>query len=129
MCLWKKYSMLNEFLDYNLDNRGNLPYIHEKINGKWLAHTEGDMTRTVRRFARYIEKIGLKNSHIALFGRNSFNWSAVYFTTIAYSGIAFPIDKQYKSRDLKNLLLFRRLFPACHYHRKRGQYRRIKEYF
>lgn len=48
---------------------------------------------------------GMKNTHIAVIGENSYEWLLVYFATVNGGNVSIPLDKELSTEEIKALLI------------------------
>lgn len=92
-----------------------IDYIRDSIIGNWDIEALGDYqgkNYSYREIAIRIEKIqmlfreaGIKEGDkVALLGKNSAHWCAVYLATVTYGAVTVPILSDFKRDDLMNIL-------------------------
>ncbi|PAB60541.1 AMP-binding protein [Anaeromicrobium sediminis] len=105
---------------YEVDNISNLKELIENASLKYSNKTafeyriKGNKTKKVsyRELKEHIDSLGtafysmgLKDSHIAVIGENSYEWIVTYFATVNGSNVIVPIDKDLSAQDIKNTLI------------------------
>ena len=78
--------------------------IYEKINGSYIGKSFGEFYTDVRSLTEKLLDMGLRNKNIMLYGKNSYNWMVVYMAVIAYVGVIVPVDKEWKTNDIDNII-------------------------
>lgn len=58
----------------------------------------------VKYLATYLCSIGLEGKHIAIVGKNSYNWALSYLAVCCGVGVCVPVDKELKMPETKNIL-------------------------
>ncbi len=64
-------------------------------------HSFNDVKKDVEAFGTYLYSVGLKNTHIALVGENSYAWIIAYLAVINSSNVIVPVDKEQEPDDVK----------------------------
>ncbi|MCL2049480.1 MAG: AMP-binding protein [Defluviitaleaceae bacterium] len=78
--------------------------VYEKIDGRYVGRTFAELYSDVWALSEKLLDMGLENKSIMLYGKNSYNWLVVYLAVITYVGVIVPIDKEWKARDIENVL-------------------------
>jgi len=52
----------------------------------------------------YLHSVGLKDSHVALVGENSYEWIVAYFAVVCGGNVIVPVDKELKTPDICELI-------------------------
>lgn len=60
---------------------------------------------TVNFIGTDLRKRGLTSSHIAIVGKNSYEWLTAYLTVLKSAGVVVPIDKELPFKDIENILV------------------------
>lgn len=84
-------------------------YISEKSEDGWNPHSFGDFIRDVRKCAHWLAAEGLKDQNIGIYGVNSYQWMVLDVSIMGYVGVSFPLDPQYRTDELRNILSASRL--------------------
>lgn len=69
------------------------------IKNEKITVTYAQFKKDVFELGSYFYTIGLKNSKIALYGENSYEWIVTYFAATVGSNIIVPIDKELKTAE------------------------------
>lgn len=73
---------------------------------KGKTHTFSGFALDVKAAARFLcNRVG-RDSTIAIYAENSYEWTVLYTAMLAYTGVCMPIDKEWVGHDLKNTLGF-----------------------
>ncbi|MBQ8966885.1 AMP-binding protein [Ruminococcus sp.] len=76
------------------------------ITYKNTTHTFKDLAKDVKAAAGYLcDRLG-RNSTVAIYAENSYEWTVIYLAMTAYVGTFMPIDKEWVEHDLRNTLSF-----------------------
>jgi len=78
--------------------------IYEKTNSRYAGKTFGEFYGDVRSLSKKLINMGLQGKRVMLYGRNSYNWMVTFLAMSAYVGVVVPIDKAWRSNDIKNVL-------------------------
>lgn len=87
---------IRQLLDEALAARADQPYIHT-INE---VHTFGETVMRVRAAAALLLGLGLKDSHIAICGANSYAWMLADLAVMGYVGVTVALDRNLKADDI-----------------------------
>ncbi|PAB60545.1 AMP-dependent synthetase/ligase [Anaeromicrobium sediminis] len=105
---------------YKVDHISNLKELIENASLKYSNKTafeyriKGNNTKkvTYNQLKEHINSLGtafysmgLKDSHIAVIGENSYEWIVTYFATVNGSNVIVPIDKDLSAQEIKNNLI------------------------
>lgn len=60
---------------------------------------------TVNYIGTSLRAIELTSSHVAILGKNSYEWLTAYLTMLKSSGVVVPIDKELPFKDISNILV------------------------
>ncbi|MCT4592797.1 MAG: AMP-binding protein [Anaeromicrobium sp.] len=105
---------------YEVDHISDLKELIENASSKYSSKTafeyriKGNKTKkvTYEELKEHIDSLGtafysmgLRDSHIAVIGENSYEWIVTYFATVNGSNVIVPIDKDLGVEDIKNTLI------------------------
>lgn len=68
---------------------------------KEIRHSFKDVQADVNALGTYLYSIGLKDTHIALVGENSYEWIIAYLAVINGGNVIVPVDKEQTPEDVK----------------------------
>ncbi len=77
---------------------------HYMQNKTEIKKSFSELKKDVEAFGTYLYSLGLKNSHIALIGDNSYEWIVAYFAIVNSGSVVVPLDKQLPVEDVAKLL-------------------------
>lgn len=66
-----------------------------------IRHSFNDVQSDVLALGTYLHSIGLKNTHIALIGENSYEWIVCYLAVICGGNVIVPVDKEQTPEDVQ----------------------------
>lgn len=73
------------------------------IGGKKIRKSFNRLKDDIFAFGSYLYTKGVKNSRIALYAENSYEWIVTYFATVISSNIIIPLDKELKPSEAATL--------------------------
>ncbi|MDD2955634.1 MAG: AMP-binding protein [Oscillospiraceae bacterium] len=83
---------------------GDGEYIAEKTASGWNWHGFAGFAADARRCARWLRERGFGGKKIALYGKNCYGWMVLDIAVMGYAGVCFPVDAQYREREVRNIL-------------------------
>lgn len=93
-----------ELLSYCDEKYGSAPaFIYEKKKSE-VTVLYSEFKEQVEALGTYLYKKGFTDSHIAVFGENSFNWILTHFAVTTGKNVIVPIDKELEADDIEYLL-------------------------
>ena len=77
------------------------------IEGKDIKEiTNSSFRQNIDELGTYCYYNGLKNSHIAVIGENSYEWILTYFATVIGNNVIVPVDRDLPCDSIINVLKF-----------------------
>lgn len=97
---------LFDLLKMNYETRKDREYVYTKIDGVYSPITFGELIESAIYLGRALNKKGLKNKRIIVYGENSVEWMIADLATMGFVGVNIGIDKEWKYSDVRNTLSF-----------------------
>ena len=86
----------------------NIAYVTKIKNDnkiKYINHTYKELLNDINCFGSGLYKLGLKNSRIAVCGRNRYEWVVSHISNLFGSIVSVPIDKELQFNELEESLV------------------------
>ncbi|MDE5885684.1 MAG: AMP-binding protein [Oscillospiraceae bacterium] len=93
---------IQKLLKRNWELFGEDPYLYEKIDGSYAAHTHREFIRDVYRFAGYLQAQGLMHKKVAVFAKNSYAYMVADMAIMGFVGICATLSKSWGLYDVGN---------------------------
>ena len=92
-----------------------ITYVEESIKKNWniealsnyreKGYTYKEIAEMIVRHHIFFKELGIKEGDkIALVGRNSANWCAMYLAVVTYGAIVVPILPDFRPEDMQNII-------------------------
>ena len=106
----KRFDSVKELILNSVDLYGdNIAYVtkvkKDKENIQYINHTYKDMLNDVYCFGTGLYKLGLKNSRVAICGRNRYEWVVSHLSNLFGGIVSVPIDKELQLNELEESLI------------------------
>ena len=89
--------------------KDNIAYVtkvkKDKENVEYINHTYQDLLNDIYCFGTGLYKLGLKNSRVAVCGRNSYKWVVSHLSNLFGGIVSVPIDKELQLNELEESLI------------------------
>lgn len=95
---------INEYLKDDYEKWYNKEYIWIKKEGKYIPKTFGNFIDNVQSVSKALINRGFKNKKSIIFSENSYEWMVLDLSLMGYVGVCIPIDKEWTSHDIQNVL-------------------------
>lgn len=82
-----------------------IAFTYSKGRNQTVKKTYKKFYDEVNALGTWMHKQDLQGKHIAVFGKNSYEWLVVFFAIVCGGGVAVPIDKELPAEEIKNLLI------------------------
>lgn len=96
--------ILQEILKEDYKKWKDRPYIYTKKDDKYVHTTFGSLIKKSIYLAESLQAKGLKNKRFLIYGENSVEWMEADLAIMGYLGLSIGIDKEWKLRDLINIV-------------------------
>ena len=106
----KRFNNIKEVILNSVSLYGdNIAYVtkvkKDKENVQYLNHTYNDLLNDIYCFGTGLYKLGLKNSRVAVCGRNSYKWVVSHLSNLMGGIVSVPIDKELQLNELEESLI------------------------
>ena len=106
----KRFNNIKEVILNSVSLYGdNIAYVtkvkKDKENVQYLNHTYNDLLNDIYCFGTGLYKLGLKNSRVAVCGRNSYKWVVSHLSNLMGGIVSVPIDKELQLKELEESLI------------------------
>ncbi len=106
----KKFENIKELVLNTVNLYGdNIAFVtkvkKDKENVQYINHTYKDMLNDIYFFGTGLYKLGLKNSRIAVCGRNRYEWVVSHLSNLFGGIVSVPIDKELQLNELEESLI------------------------
>ncbi len=95
---------LKEMVDFCAETYGDKTAFWYAKGKQDVKHSFKDIQADINALGTYLHSIGLKNTHIALLGENSYEWIVAYFAVINGGNVIVPVDKEQTPEDVKYVI-------------------------
>ena len=95
---------LRDIVDRCANMYGNNILFSEKKDGIIMSYGALKLKEDVEALGTKLIEMGMKDSHIAIIGENSYNWVVSFFAAAAGCGVAVPIDKELPDEEIIRML-------------------------
>ena len=89
--------------------KDNIAYVtkvkKDKENIEYINHTYQDLLNDIYCFGTGLYKLGLKNSRVAVCGRNSYKWVVSHLSNLFGGIVSVPIDKELQLNEMEESLI------------------------
>ena len=106
----KRFNNIKEVILNSVSLYGdNIAYVtkvkKDKENVQYINHTYNDLLNDIYCFGTGLYKLGLKNSRVAVCGRNSYKWVVSHLSNLMGGIVSVPIDKELQLNELEESLI------------------------
>ena len=106
----KRFNNIKEVILNSVSLYGdNIAYVtkvkKDKANVQYINHTYNDLLNDIYCFGTGLYKLGLKNSRVAVCGRNSYKWVVSHLSNLMGGIVSVPIDKELQLNELEESLI------------------------
>ena len=106
----KRFNNIKEVILNSVSLYGdNIAYVtkvkKDKENVQYLNHTYNDLLNDIYCFGTGLYKLALKNSRVAVCGRNSYKWVVSHLSNLMGGIVSVPIDKELQLKELEESLI------------------------
>lgn len=106
----KRFNNIKELILNSVSLYGdNIAYVtkekKDKDNIQYINHTYNDLLNDIYSFGTGLYKLGLKNSRVAVCGRNSYKWVVSHLSNLMGGIVSVPIDKELQLNELEESLI------------------------
>ena len=106
----KRFNNIKEVILNSVSLYGdNIAYVtkvkKDKENVQYINHTYNDLLNDIYCFGTGLYKLGLKNSRVAVCGRNSYKWVISHLSNLMGGIVSVPIDKELQLNELEESLI------------------------
>lgn len=106
----KRFNNIKEVILNSVSLYGdNIAYVtkvkKDKENVQYINHTYNDLLNDIYCFGTGLYKLGLKNSRVAVCGRNSYKWVVSHLSNLMGGIVSVPIDKELQLKELEESLI------------------------
>ena len=106
----KRFNNIKEVILNSVSLYGdNIAYVtkvkKDKSDVQYLNHTYNDLLNDIYCFGTGLYKLGLKNSRVAVCGRNSYKWVVSHLSNLMGGIVSVPIDKELQLNELEESLI------------------------
>ena len=106
----KRFNNIKELILNSVSLYGdNVAYVtkvnKDKDNIQYINHTYKDLLNDIYSFGTGLYKLGLKNSRVAVCGRNSYKWVVSHLSNLMGGIVSVPIDKELQLNELEESLI------------------------
>ena len=106
----KRFNNIKEVILHSVSLYGdNIAYVtkvkKDKADVQYLNHTYNDLLNDIYCFGTGLYKLGLKNSRVAVCGRNSYKWVVSHLSNLMGGIVSVPIDKELQLNELEESLI------------------------
>ncbi len=106
----KKFENVKELIINSANLYGNnIAYVtkikKEKDNVEYINHTYNDLLNDIYFFGTGLFKMGLKDSRVAVCGRNRYEWAVSHLSNLFGGIVSVPIDKELQVNELEESLI------------------------
>lgn len=101
----KQYSLpttIHELLETTEEKFGNKAFVYQLQDAKYESISYREFIADVKQVASCLIDKGYKDSHIMLYGANSYEWLVSYVAVSGYVGTCVCANKDWKQYDLEN---------------------------
>ena len=89
--------------------KDNIAYVtkvkKDKENVEYINHTYQDLLNDIYCFGTGLYKLGLKDSRVAVCGRNSYKWVVSHLSNLFGGIVSVPIDKELQLNEMEESLI------------------------
>jgi len=96
---------LKELLDYCVTSYANRTAFAYQVKKQDVTISFKQFSNNVAAFGSYLLHNGYQNSHIAVFGENSYEWILTHFAVTCSKNVIVPIDKELDAESISELLI------------------------
>ncbi len=101
----KVFKSIKEIMENAAAEAGNKEAYRIPEGNSYKSVTFKEFNDTVNFIGTDLKKRGLTSSHIAIVGKNSYEWLTAYLTVLKSAGVVVPIDKELPFKDIANILI------------------------
>ena len=106
----KRFKNVKELILNTVELYGdNIAYVtkvkKDKDNVEYINHTYTDLLNDIYSFGTGLYKLGLKNSRVAVCGRNRYEWVVSHVSNLFGGIVSVPIDKELQLNELEESLI------------------------
>lgn len=106
----KRFNNIKEVILNSVSLYGdNIAYVtkvkKDKADVQYINHTYNDLLNDIYCFGTGLYKLGLKNSRVAVCGRNSYKWVVSHLSNLMGGIVSVPIDKELQLNELEESLI------------------------
>ena len=106
----KRFNNIKEVILNSVSLYGdNIAYVtkvkKDKENVQYINHNYNDLLNDIYCFGTGLYKLGLKNSRVAVCGRNSYKWVVSHLSNLMGGIVSVPIDKELQLKELEESLI------------------------
>ena len=88
----REYRSIREMVETNCAEYAERPAFLYRENGVSVQISYAKLMNDIKSLAVYLNSIGLSGKHIAVTGKNSYNWALTYLAVVCGVGVVVPVD-------------------------------------
>lgn len=96
----REYRSIREMVETNCAEYAERPAFLYRENGVSIQISYAKLMNDIKSLAVYLNSIGLSGKHIAVTGKNSYNWALTYLAVVCGVGVVVPVDKELSEREV-----------------------------
>ncbi len=96
----REYRSIREMVETNCAEYAERPAFLYRENGVSVQISYAKLMNDIKSLAVYLNSIGLSGKHIAVTGKNSYNWALTYLAVVCGVGVVVPVDKELSEREV-----------------------------
>ena len=100
-----KISSIKEIMELAAKEAGDKAAYKIPDKNSYKSVTFREFNDTVDFIGTALKSRGLTTGHIAIVGKNSYEWLTAYLTVLKSAGVVVPIDKELPFTDISNILI------------------------
>lgn len=100
----EEFKDINDMLEKASKEAGNKIAFKYKVNNEVVEVTYKDFQNDTIYLGTGLHSLGIKDSHVAVIGENSYKWLTVYLTVLKSENVLVPIDKELPVQDIITVL-------------------------
>ena len=100
----RKFDTINEMLELAVKEDGDKIAFKYKVKDDVKEVTYKEFQNDTIYLGTALHSLGIKDTHVAVIGDNSYNWITVYLTILKSHNVLVPVDKELPTKDIITVL-------------------------
>ena len=100
----RKFDTINEMMELAVKEDADKIAFKYKVKDEVKEVTYKEFQNDTIYLGTALHSLGIKESHVAVIGENSYNWITVYLTVLKSHNVLVPVDKELPTKDIITVL-------------------------